>query len=186
MIHPFQGLLYCGPGAYTASSQSESPLQSLLSGNNGPRSEPQISGFLVTVSGPSLHVFSIPKAVHLDSWPSYGLPADRFSAQAGYQKSNEHESVEKSSPPPAKRPRLSPEESRASSTEIVTELPEKPCVFPNVLKIAASRDGKHIITISGDDKCVRVFSMSSEGSLVLLSERWVIVKGLYAPGLTGR
>ena len=185
MIHPLQGLLYCGPSVYPVSSQSEPLLQTSSSKNHGPYPEPKNADFLVTVSGPNLHVFSFPEAVHLNSWPPRGLLAEHLSTQADYPRSNEHESVEKSSTPPAKRPRLSPEESRASSTEIVTEAPEKPCVFPNIVKIAASRDGKHIITISGDDKCVRVFSMSSEGSLNLLSERCVIVMDLYAQGLTG-
>ncbi|KAK0654456.1 tRNA (guanine-N(7)-)-methyltransferase non-catalytic subunit trm82 [Lasiodiplodia hormozganensis] len=42
---------------------------------------------------------------------------------------------------------------------------------PRIIKLVASRDGQHIVAVTGEDKCVRVFSLDPSGALKQLSER---------------
>ena len=40
-----------------------------------------------------------------------------------------------------------------------------------IVRLAASNDGKYVIAVTGEDKCIRVLNLSAEGLLVLFSER---------------
>lgn len=42
---------------------------------------------------------------------------------------------------------------------------------PKFIKVEMTRDAKHVIAVTAEDKCVRVFSMNNDGTLVLLSAR---------------
>lgn len=53
-----------------------------------------------------------------------------------------------------------------------------PTKLPNVIKLVLSPDHKHAVAVTGDDKCIRVFEIASEGKLIELSQR----KGLLVLG----
>ncbi|KAK7521666.1 tRNA methyltransferase-like protein [Phyllosticta citriasiana] len=42
---------------------------------------------------------------------------------------------------------------------------------PNIIKLTASHDGAHVVAITGEDKCVRVFAIAASGELQHVSER---------------
>jgi tRNA (guanine-N(7)-)-methyltransferase subunit TRM82 len=42
---------------------------------------------------------------------------------------------------------------------------------PNIIKLMVTPSQKHAVLVTGEDKCVRVFSISSEGVLEQLSQR---------------
>ena len=41
-----------------------------------------------------------------------------------------------------------------------------------IVKVAVTRNGRHAVTVTGEDKCIRVFSLGQEGELQLLSARY--------------
>ena len=82
---------------------------------------------------------------------------------------------------PPKRQRLSParEESGSSSAEIVvagesdngeTTSSQEP-LNPPIIKLASTSAGQHVIAVTGEDKCIRVFDLAVNGTLAQLSER---------------
>lgn len=42
---------------------------------------------------------------------------------------------------------------------------------PNIIKLTTSHDGAHVVAITGEDKCVRVFAIAANGQLQHVSER---------------
>ncbi|KAK7542895.1 uncharacterized protein J3D65DRAFT_615316 [Phyllosticta citribraziliensis] len=42
---------------------------------------------------------------------------------------------------------------------------------PNIIKLTTSHDGAHVVAITGEDKCVRVFAIAANGELQHVSER---------------
>ena len=42
---------------------------------------------------------------------------------------------------------------------------------PNVIEIELTRDNRYVVAATAEDKCVRVFSLSTEGALKQLSQR---------------
>lgn len=55
-----------------------------------------------------------------------------------------------------------------STKRQVSESPEE---LPNITKIKTTSDGQHVVIVTAEDKVVRVFEISSDGQLNLLSQR---------------
>lgn len=152
MPHPYQCLLYC-----PQSSQRN---------------------FLIAACGSYIHVFDIDKNLRASSWPS----DDEISKSGegeGEDDSNEIGSPavngDNGSLPPSKRQKRAPELSESSSAEIVVEKIENaPPPHPPIVKLAATRNGEHVVAVTGEDKCIRVLQMSANGILTQLTERFVI------------
>lgn len=45
---------------------------------------------------------------------------------------------------------------------------------PNVIKLALSIDESHLIAVTGEDKCIRVFHIDDSGALGELSQRQLL------------
>ena len=83
---------------------------------------------------------------------------------------------------PRKRQKLSPpREDSGSSAEIVVNGGDaedqnarlKQAIGPPVIKLAGTSDGHHVVAVTGEDKCIRVFELPEDGCLIQLSERYV-------------
>lgn len=161
MLHPYQCLLHC-----YQPSQNE-------------------TGILVAASGSYIHTFSGQSGRYLSTWPSLKVTAQTQSIgqNEGYELKVPHL---KSSPrdhpePPLKRPRPSParEESGSSSAEIVVagdsddeeSTSSQHFSNPPIIKLAGTSAGRHVIAVTGEDKCIRVFGLAVNGTLTQLSER---------------
>ena len=85
------------------------------------------------------------------------------------------------SEPPSKRQKVSliRDESSNSATEIVVmrdsdndefSIPQQ-LLNPLVIKLAGTSNGQHVVAVTGEDKCIRVFDLAADGTLTQLSER---------------
>ena len=162
MPHPYQCLLYCSrPG------QAE-------------------AGILVASSGPYIHTFNVHNGTYLSSWPSgQGLAKskkDDATAELGSGLTGKTETYQEDSQRPRKRRKSSPpRDDSGSSTEIVVSGGDaddlsprlKPAISPPVIKLAGTSDGQHVVAVTGEDKCIRVFELPEDGCLIQLSERYV-------------
>ena len=162
MPHPYQCLLYCSrPG------QAE-------------------AGILVASSGPYIHTFNAHNGTYLSTWPSgqeLGKSSkDDAMADLGSGLSGGTQTYQENSQRPRKRQKLSPpREDSGSSAEIVVNGGDaedqnarlKQAIGPPVIKLAGTSDGHHVVAVTGEDKCIRVFGLPEDGCLIQLSERYV-------------
>ena len=152
MLTPFQRLLYC-----TRVTQN-------------------LPSLLLAASGPTVRAFNAVDGTYISKWTHLKAPEtlsrshDRSPGLEDYQEA-----------PPGKRRKLSeePEVSDASSTEIVVEngsnrrrKPKRQAfTIPSVTHLCGTADGKYVVAVTGEDKCVRVLEMLENGSLKQISER---------------
>jgi len=83
---------------------------------------------------------------------------------------------EQGSRPPSKRQKISSTNDHydSSSAEIIVENTNdsSPQVSnPIVIKLAGTRNGRKVVAVTGDDKCIRTFDLSDSGILEQRSER---------------
>ena len=161
MSHPYQCLLHCHQA-----SQIEASI-------------------LVAAAGSYIHTFSAQSGRYLSTWPSLEITAQTRSA--GQNKGNEFKVPHTKSFPrddskrPPKRQKLSParEESGSSSAEIVVAgdsdngetTSSQQLLNPPIIKLARTSAGQHVIAVTGEDKCIRVFDLAVNGTLTQLGER---------------
>ena len=43
--------------------------------------------------------------------------------------------------------------------------------LPNIIDVSVTPDQTHVVVVTGEDKCIRVFSISSEGLLLQINQR---------------
>ena len=137
---------------------------------------PGISEVLLAASRSRIFVFSMSSGNLISTWQS-SLKSAAASLRAENFLSEDHGPAER----PAKRlKKCSPKEgSDTSSTEIVTEDAQtKPVKSSrpqtgnaNVIKLTATSDGRHVVAVTDEDKCVRVLHLDPNGCLRQLSER---------------
>lgn len=156
MATPFQRLLFC-------SKKGQRQLNIILA-----------------ASGPSIRSFNASNGVFLSKW-SHLDPTRSLKVSNGHDEDlSPGGEVEE---PPEKRRKFSPsrEPSEAPSAEIIVESPNskrrkpKPLVqhVPFVTSLCSSNDGRHVVAVTGEDKCIRVLRLLPDGSLTQLSERYV-------------
>ena len=82
---------------------------------------------------------------------------------------------------PSKRQKVSlaRDESSNSATEIVvardsdndeSSVPQR-VLKPLVIKLSGTSNGRHVVAVTGEDKCIRVFDLAADGTLMQLSQR---------------
>ena len=161
MSHQIQCLLYC-----QQASQSK-------------------SGIIIAASGSYIHTFSAQNGKYLYTWPSLASTAQTRSIGQDHENNlvEPHPSISPNNDleRPLKRQKLSParEESGSSSAEIVVTTDtddgdltkrQQP-LNPPVIKLAGTSAGQHVVAVTGEDKCIRVFNLAANGTLTQLSER---------------
>ncbi|KAI9871985.1 MAG: tRNA (guanine-N(7)-)-methyltransferase non-catalytic subunit trm82, partial [Pleopsidium flavum] len=143
---------------------------------------------LIAAAGSYIYSYSLNDGSLLATWPPSeieGEGAIRENVQGGEQATRKRRelipgSVEVNGDiePPGKRRKLSApgETSDSTSTEIVVEGAtdvgaSRMGPRPAVIKLATTSDGKYVIAVTGDDKCIRVLKLLQDGVLQELSER---------------
>ena len=152
--HPFQKLVYVGRG------------------------EDKV---LLAAAGPNINSFNLCNSTFTSSWPkSTGKQNEEQEEANGEDDDGQR---------PTKRQKVDADGDRASresseSVNLVTERVErvkgerrKPKKVqetppPNVSHLIATRDGSHVVAVTAEDKCVRVFQLQEGGRLLQLSERY--------------
>lgn len=155
MINPFQRLLFC-------SRQGQKHLNTIL-----------------LASGPYIHTIRANDGVFLSKWSH--LPAFQNTGSSETKESiNGNDGSDES---PRKRRKLStPSPEAFESAEPATIAKEIGSLkgrnhklttynVPSVTHLCPTKDGKLIVAVTGEDKCIRVLTLSDDGSLKQLSER---------------
>lgn len=134
---------------------------------------------LIAAAGPHIFVFNFSNGAVLFRWPY-----NDSASGAGGPLSSDEVARPSNGEPPEKKRRISksrgngtsPESS--SSVEIETERvkgqrrkPKPKPGLPNVSHLLTTSDGKHVVAITAEDKCIRVFEIGGRGVLTALSER---------------
>ena len=133
------------------------------------------SGVLLGATGPCICSFNAATGEYLSRWPQDGDPDSNGGG-------DEHDGDQDERP--AKRRKVSMDkdtDDSDTSVEIVAQrlkgarrkpkvLNEKP---PNVSHLFATGNGSHVIAITTDDKCIRVFKCSAKGHLKVQSKRCI-------------
>ena len=126
----------------------------------------------IAASGPYIHTFDVTSNRHVSIWPPIGKHHSNGMNGERSHSAHAQKSTRMTDSPPPKRPKLAPEVSAASSTEIIIDEPAKTSEqAPTVVRLLVSRDAKHLIAVTGEDKCIRVFEISPKGELLLMSAR---------------
>lgn len=154
----------------------------------------RLGNVLIAARGSSIDSLNISDGSLLSTWTSPApIPQEttngKTEAPVAEQKTNltpppslqksESSSVnitlDASGSPPAKKRRLSKDEERQRSKEIGQNPPKKKqnnrsdavasgLEAPAVIALAVTRDGKHVVAVTGEDKSIRVFQNVSENS----------------------
>ena len=139
---------------------------------------------LVAASGPYLHSFNLKDGHHLFTW-SPGQASDRIeTAETSHDVDGSGDDLKHANDEdigsPQKRQKLSISrlESGSSTEIIVDNLPQKAAHLKSVsasssiiIKLTATSTGQHVVAATSEDKAVRVYDLSADGVLTLLSER---------------
>ncbi len=161
MRHPFQCLLHC--------AQTDESTQVK-------------SSILVAASGPYIHTFDVSHGSFLSTWPSRHSSGSPSQSNGGSTSKPQNAALntlsEQGSRPRSKRQKISSTNDHydSSSAEIIVEnandsIPQMS--DPVVIKLAGTRNGRNVVAVTGDDKCIRTFDLSDSGILEQRSERWL-------------
>ncbi|KAK2734603.1 tRNA (guanine-N(7)-)-methyltransferase non-catalytic subunit trm82 [Onygenales sp. PD_40] len=145
------------------------------------RSTPVTQNLLVTAAGPKLYVWDSATGSQLAVWPEQ-IESEVNVTQVENSGSRERDDAG-SSEPPGKKRKLSPapskegqggEEIQQSGTEANESKPQgAKLAWSTIPIVTASRDGEHIVAVTAEDKCIRVFKVGARGELSQLSERFM-------------
>jgi tRNA (guanine-N(7)-)-methyltransferase subunit TRM82 len=160
MLHTYQCLLYC------------------------PRPDQPDAATILAASGPCIHTFSVLNGNHLSSWPPYQDSEQNVQDSITRVNTDTEQSAtgvgEATAGPPQKRRKLSSaREDSGSSAEIVVGNDSKDdggsdtkrYLSLPIANLACTATGHHIVAVTGEDKCIRVFELTAHGILRQLSER---------------
>jgi tRNA (guanine-N(7)-)-methyltransferase subunit TRM82 len=143
-------------------------------------------GFLLAATGPYVLCVDLHNGGVASKWPDdVARPTDEISHEGPKNGDLPRDSMEDEHPP--KKRRLSQsqgdkEENSPESSVSIEFVSERAkgqrrkkkiviSALPKVSHIVATLNGRHIIAVTAEDKCIRVFSLSPSGCLRLLSER---------------
>lgn len=118
-----------------------------------------LSNVLVASAGPHIYSYAAESGQRLAVWPQHVETS--HAAASGPTSTSENQA------PPEKRIKLSSPE---------TESEDKPSAntsltWTNIPMVLATSDGKHVVALTAEDKCIRVFSLSEDGKFKELSSR---------------
>lgn len=162
MPHPYQRLSYCSQPRHAE------------------------AGILVAASGSYLHTFNVQDGEFLSTWSSNKDMEPCRNTEKNARGMNDPSSLElpsrDSRERPQKRRKFSPaRDDSGSSAEIVVDGGDeiasnsqvKRFSNPPFIHLAGTSNGQYVVAVTGEDKCIRVFTLSGNGTLTQLSERQV-------------
>ncbi|PGH18634.1 hypothetical protein AJ79_00413 [Helicocarpus griseus UAMH5409] len=133
----------------------------------------QGQNFLVGAAGPKLYVLDSTAGDQLSVWPS-NIESESKKDNAKDTESHDHGNVGGNEPPEKKR-KLSPTPQEVKQSERKANGSEKSqdskLAWSTIPIITASKSGEHVVAVTGEDKCIRVFKVDASGALSQLSER---------------
>lgn len=128
---------------------------------------------MVAAAGPYIHIFAAATGSNLFSWPSKPDAASAPPPNGDI----EHDASE---PPPEKRRRLSspgPEPAECSGTLESSQSTARGNTGPTEVQwqsipiLVVTASGSHIVAVTAEDKCIRVFEVAHDGKMSELSSR---------------
>ena len=146
------------------------------------RSDSSNRDILIAASGSYIQTFNASDGVHLSTWPpgrSRGTsPQTRTDPKTFVHHRSGPSADSEISQRPQKRRKLSSTSSRSSTEIIVEDGPrDTGCSGMDhlsknwITKLACDASGQHLVTVTGEDKTLRVYDLSVGGVLSLFSER---------------
>ena len=163
MLNPFQCLYYC------------------------PLFDSDGTEILLAASGSRIFSFNVLDGSLLSIWPpTAGVEGTEKCLQNGFGNSSKGGGIsvegdpvlqDKDAERPGKRRKLSPHGSgsESASTEIVVQeqldTNGKAASTSAVIELTGSSNGKYVVAVTGEDKCIRVFELHINGTLVEISKR---------------
>lgn len=114
---------------------------------------------MIATAGHHLFSYAASNGQRLHVWP---------------QKVNEPASTSDSQVPPEKRRKLSPglEQKDGNNSQQKGNNDSTPA-WSNIPILVVTQDNKHIVAVTAEDKCIRVFNLSDDGEFQELSSRSV-------------
>lgn len=138
------------------------PFQSLRIVN---RQSQGLSSVLVASAGPYLYTYAAESGQRLAAWPQN--VEIRQGAASGPTSTSEDQA------PPEKKIKLSSPENESGNQPAATadNSTNSSPAWTNIPIVLATSDGKHVVALTAEDKCIRVFNLSEDGKLKELSSR---------------
>ena len=145
---------------------------------------------LLAANGPYILSLDLKNGGVSSKWPddtAHSPPAQHFEASRAGAGAGALGGTDKEDDPPNKRRKVSASQQEeqnscesSSSIEFVSERAKgqrrkkkivSKSALPNVSHLISTADGLHVIAVTAEDKCIRVFELNSLGNLRPLSER---------------
>ena len=123
-----------------------------------------LANVLVASAGPYLYTYIAESGQRLATWPQ-NVETSHGAAFAS--------TTSEDQAPPEKKIKLSSPESETEGKIAVTSnnsVNSSP-TWTNIPIVLATSDGKHVVALTAEDKCIRVFNLSEDGKLKELSSR---------------
>lgn len=132
--------------------------------------EPGGRNVLVAAAGPEIYTFDVENGRQLSVWPESLEPqkSEPIDTSPGGEVDSEIQG------PPEKKRKLSPsaDDSKTVFNGKGSGGKKKSAKEWTIIPIlTTSADGKHLIALTGEDKCIRVFDANKDGKLTQLSAR---------------
>lgn len=121
-----------------------------------------LSNVLVASAGPYIYSYAAESGQRLAVWPQH-VETSRGTA-SGPTSTSEDQA------PPEKRIKLSSPETEFEDKPSATT-DKNSLTWTNIPMVLATSDGKHVVALTAEDKCIRVFSLSEDGKFKELSSR---------------
>ncbi|KAJ5911828.1 tRNA (guanine-N(7)-)-methyltransferase non-catalytic subunit trm82 [Penicillium subrubescens] len=118
-----------------------------------------LSNVLVASAGPHIYSYAAESGQRLDVWPQH-VETSRAAA-SGPTSTSEDQA------PPEKRIKLSSPETESEGKPSANNA----LTWTNIPMVLATSDGRHVVVLTAEDKCIRVFSLSEDGKFKELSSR---------------
>jgi hypothetical protein len=122
-----------------------------------------IPNVLVASAGAYIYSYAAESGKRLAVWPQH-VETSR-AAVSGPTSTLEDQA------PPEKRIKLSSPENESGNKPSTTTDHKNSLAWTNIPVVLATSDGKHVVTLTAEDKCIRVFSLSEDGKFTELSSR---------------
>lgn len=120
---------------------------------------------LVATAGRNLYSYTAASGQRLDVWPQ---DVDRRTESA-----SRDDSTADGEAPPGKKRKLSPAAEMQSDEKSGQKKSSgiKPPAWSTIPILVVSHDSKYIVAATGEDKCIRVFTLAEDGKFQELSSR---------------
>ncbi|KAK2867820.1 hypothetical protein FQN49_003436 [Arthroderma sp. PD_2] len=124
-------------------------------------------------AGPKLYIFDAQNGAQLDVWPSPAAVPQSLPVESQPVAEDESTTDRAGTPPPEKRRKLSPASGKAKK-EDEAQLESKSTsshAWTTIPLLLSTPSGEHVLAVTAEDKCLRVFELGINGTLTQLSER---------------